>query len=145
MRINKKAVYFKSFSEHINVFAMNLLDKSGKVKSWHVFKTEYNVNHTFCFQWLQLTDAIPKAWENVQNNTNNNGSLKIKDRYILKRTGTFSINKLTTRELYSTLVSNIEVNLHLKYIFENVPKKTYQIGQNISANTQSYIFAMLLM
>ena len=57
---------------------MDLLNNSGK------FKTEYNLNHKFYFQWLQITDAIPKAWKNiVQNNINNNGSLTIKDRHIM--------------------------------------------------------------
>ena len=57
---------------------MDLLNNSGK------FKTEYNLNHKFYFQWLQITDAIPKSWKNiVQNNINNNGSLTIKDRHIM--------------------------------------------------------------
>ena len=48
------------------------------------------------FQWLQLTDAIPKAWKDiVQNNINNNGSLIIKDHDIILRTIMVSINKLT--------------------------------------------------
>ena len=69
MRINKKAEYFKRFPEHNVNFVMDVLDSSGKlmhlVCSWHVFKTEYNLNHKFYFCWLQLTDAIPKAWETL--------------------------------------------------------------------------------
>ena len=43
---------------------------------------EYSFNHTFYFQWLQLTDDIPKAWKNiVQNNIKNNGSLTIRDHH----------------------------------------------------------------
>ena len=103
---------------------MDLLDNSGKLKSWHVFKTEYNLNHKFYFQWLQLTDAIPKAWKNiVQNNINNNGSLTIKDHHVIRRTRIVSINKLTARELYSTLMSNIENKPTSQIYFENnVPK-----------------------
>ena len=87
---------------------MNLLDNSGNFKSWHVFKTESNLNHKFYFQLLQLTDAIPKARKYiVENNINNNGSLTIKDRHIIRSTRTVLINKLTVRELYSTLMSVI--------------------------------------
>ena len=58
MQINKKTVYFKRFSQHNNNnFEMDLLDNSGKFKSWHVFKMEYNLNHKFYFQCLQLTDV----------------------------------------------------------------------------------------
>ena len=61
--MDKKTVYFKRFSDHNINFVMNLLDNSGKFKSWPVFKMEYNLNNKFYFQWLQLTDAIPKAWK----------------------------------------------------------------------------------
>ena len=39
---------------------MDLLDKSGRLKSWYVFKMEFSLNYTFYFQWLQLVNAIPK-------------------------------------------------------------------------------------
>ena len=58
-----------------------------------IFKTEYNLNNKFYFQWLQLTNAIQKAWKNVaQNNINNNGSVTIEDHHIIRRTRMFSIN-----------------------------------------------------
>ena len=44
---------------------MNLFDENGKRKSWFAFKIEYNLNSTFYFQWLQLTDVIPEAWETM--------------------------------------------------------------------------------
>ena len=77
---------------------MDLLDKSGKFKNWHVFKTGYSLNPTFYFQWLQLTDAIAKAWKNIaRNNINKNGSVTIKDHHIVQRTRIVSVNKLTAR------------------------------------------------
>ena len=72
MQINKKTVCFKRFSQHNNNFEMDLLDNSGKFKSWHVFKMEYNLNHKFYFRCLQLTDVQNNI---VQNNINNKGSL----------------------------------------------------------------------
>ena len=66
---------------------MDLLDKSGRFKSWYVFKMEFSLNYTFYFQWLQLVNAIPKAWENIfQNNINKNCSFTIKDHCIIQRT-----------------------------------------------------------
>ena len=80
---------------------MNLLDKSGKFKSWLTFKTECILRSLFYFQWLQLTEAIPKAWKNIfQNNINNNGSLIIKDHDIIRRTLIVSINKLAWRDFH---------------------------------------------
>ena len=58
---------------------------------------------------------IPKAWENiVQDNINTIGSFTIKDHHNIQRKKIVSINQLTMRELYLTLMSNIEKNLDLK-------------------------------
>ena len=102
---------------------MDSFYNSGKFISWHVFKTECNLNHKLYFQWLQLTDAIPKAWRNiVQNNINNNSSLI--DHHIIRSTRIVPINKLTTRELYSTLMSNIENKSTSQIFFRKIfPKK----------------------
>ena len=75
--IKKKNVYFKRIVS-VN-FVMDLLDNFGKIKSWHVFKTEYNLNYKFYLLWLQLNDAIPKAWKNIiQNNINKMTPSKLK-------------------------------------------------------------------
>ena len=112
---------------------MDLLDNSGKLKSWHVFKTEYDLNQKFHFPWLQLTNAMPKAWKNtVQNNINNNSSLTIKDHQIIRRTRIVSINKLTARELYSTLISYIEKMLPNKPIKWD---EIYLLPRKVTYNT----------
>ena len=79
---------------------MDLLDKFGKFKSWRLFKTEYSLNHTFYFHWLQLTDTIPKAWKYIaRNDINNNDSLAIKDHHIIQKTRIVSINKLNCERI----------------------------------------------
>ena len=83
MQINKK-LHIERFYEHNINFVIDLLDKSGKFTSKTECKMEYNLNHTFYFQWLQIINDIPKAWKNiVQNTINNNGSLTIKDHQII--------------------------------------------------------------
>ena len=58
---------------------MDLLDNFGEIKSWYVLKTEYNLNYKFYLLWLQLNDAIPKAWKNIiQNNINKLTPSKLK-------------------------------------------------------------------
>ena len=69
-----------------------------------------------------------KYWKNIiQNNINNNGSLTIKDHHIIWRTRIVSVSKLNARDLYSTLMSNIEnkstSQIHFEKMFENKPIK----------------------
>ena len=47
--INKKTLNFKRLSDRNVNFVMDLLDNSGKIKSWNVLKMEYNLNHKFIF------------------------------------------------------------------------------------------------
>ena len=104
---------------------------------------EYNLNHKFCFQWLQLTDAIRKAWRNIaQNNINNNGSLTFKDNHIIQRTRIISTNQSTARELYSTLMSNMDnkpaFQIYFEKMFSNKPIKwdeTYLLPRKVPCNT----------
>ena len=56
----------------------------------------------------------------VQNNIDNNGSVTIKDDHIIRRTRILSINKLTVRKLYSTLISNIENKPTSQIYFEKM-------------------------
>ena len=67
----------------------------------------------------------------VQNNINNNGSVIIKDDHNIRRTRIFSINKLTVRKLYSTLISNIEnkptSQIYFKKMFPCKPIKWDEI------------------
>ena len=70
------------------MFSENLFDEHEKLKSWPVFKMVYNLNNTFYFQWSQLTDAIPKNWENiVQNNFKIIESLTVKYHHIIRKQG----------------------------------------------------------
>ena len=67
----------------------------------------------------------------VQNNINNNGSITIKDHHIMQRIRIVSRNKLTARELHSTLKSNIEnkptFQIYFKNMLPNKPIKRVEI------------------
>lgn len=62
-----------------------------KMESCYVFKMVYNLNNTFYFQGLQLTDAIPKVWKTlVQNNVNNIDCLTVSDNHIIRKNNYFN-------------------------------------------------------
>ena len=50
IQINDKTAYLKKFSLNSIIFAMDLLDKHGKLKNWSVVNMEYHLNNTFYFQ-----------------------------------------------------------------------------------------------
>ena len=35
----------------------------GKTKSWDYIKSEYNLESSLKYRWIQLTDALPKLWK----------------------------------------------------------------------------------
>ena len=98
---------------------------------------QYNLNNIFYFQWLQLTDAIPKTWKKiVQNNVNINKSLKVKEHDIIQKNRTISIYKLKAKELYSTLLWNVENKLPSPIHFNKIFPTKRKMGQIISTALQ---------
>ena len=73
------------------------------------------------YSMVSTNRCYTKSMEKIaQNNINNNGSVTIKDDHNIRRTRIFSINKLTVRKLYSTLISNIENKPTSQIYFEKM-------------------------
>ena len=54
-------LYISKCGLKITKFVVDLFGEHGKLKSWSVLNMEYNLNNTFYFWWLQLTDVIKFA------------------------------------------------------------------------------------
>ena len=62
IKINNTPVYIQEFSEKNINFLCQFFDSYGNLKSWDTFKSDFNLNKTLYFKWLQLSHAIPKSW-----------------------------------------------------------------------------------
>ena len=63
--IDNRPVYLQSRVDKNVNFLDNLLDGSGKFKSWNELKTEFNFLHNLYFSWMQMINSITLNWRNI--------------------------------------------------------------------------------
>ena len=75
-------------------------------KDWKDLKLEFNLTDDMYFQWLQLKHAIPLNWKSIiSSNLLDVNNLLIQDHHLIKGSRVLSLDKLTSKEKYSLLVS----------------------------------------
>ena len=76
------------------------------MKSWNDVKIEYNLTNETYFQWLQLKHAILHKWKTiVKQNPGNVSDLLIHDHHLIKGARILTLEKLSSKELYSILIT----------------------------------------
>ena len=109
IQVDYSSVYFLKFSEkNINYVSQHFSD-NGSIKKWHGFKREHNLHESFCFQWLQLIDSIRQRWKTIiKENHGNTANLIIQDHHLVKGSTVITLDKLTSTEIYSILISRAQ-------------------------------------
>lgn len=114
----------------------------GSVKPWNILKQEYDLQNDFFFQWVQIIDAIPKLWRNIIKQNKDNLDLVFLDHHLIRNSRILSLNKITSKELYSILISKINnkpsSNLYFEYLFKDNSiewKKIYMLPHITTNNT----------
>ena len=107
------------------------------------FKREYNLHESSYFQWLQLIGSIPERWkfiikENYENATN----FIIHDNHLIRGLREISLDKLTSTEIYSILISKIQnkppSNIYFENLFHDFNidwKAIYMLARPVPHNT----------
>ena len=71
IKIDKKAVYLPHFSRKNINFIGQFFDSNGKLKSWDDFRSEFELENSQKFRWLQIIHSIPKLIFSDHGNANN--------------------------------------------------------------------------
>ena len=80
-----------------------------------------NWHESFYFQWLQLIDSIPQRWKIIiKENYENAINLIIHDHHLVKGSRVISLDKLTSTEIYSILISRAQNKPFFNIYFENL-------------------------
>ena len=76
------------------------------MKSWNDIKIEYNLTNETYFQRLQLRHAIPHKWKTIiKQNPGNVSDLLIHDHHLIIGAQILTLEKLSSKELYSILLT----------------------------------------
>ena len=89
------------------------------MKTWSVFKSEFSLSKNSHYYWIQLDNAIPKAWkENLHKGDKNFHALTFS--HIIKKYQIYSLSKCNSKELYSLQVSLNETKTKSQIYFEKL-------------------------
>ena len=73
------------------------------------FKIEYNLHEGSYFKRLQLVNTIPGRWKFIiRQNYENATNLIIHDYHLIKGSRVVTLDKLTSTEIYSILISKVQ-------------------------------------
>ena len=73
------------------------------------------------FQWLQLIDSIPERWNFIiKENFENATDLIIHDQHLVQSSRGIILDKLTSTEIYSTLISKAQNKPSSNVYFKNL-------------------------
>ena len=101
-----------------NIKFLTQLFEEGNLEPWHDLRLEYNLTNETCFQWLQLKHAIPHKWKtNIKQNPGNISNLLIQDCHLTEGAPVLTLEKLSSKELYSLLM----IKRHRCISLVNVP------------------------
>ena len=125
-----------------------MFNENGNIKPWEDIKIEFHLKDTQKIYWLQIIDASPKSWKDaILKNKGNAKKLVIFDNHIVRKSQISSLNKLTSKELYLTLVNANTVKPTAQYYFENIFKssdfnwkKIYFLIRNTTLGTKARMF-----
>ena len=149
IKIDNKAVYLKFFSTKNINFITQLFNTDGSVKNWNILKTEFALQNKDQFCWLQLVNAIPEMWKKCIKQTSENTSLLVvKDHHLLRGSRIIILEKLSSKELYSLLISAIDhqptPQKYFDDMFPNIElpwKEIYLSVHKATANSHLHCFS----
>ena len=120
-----------------NIDFLSQLFEGGSLKSWNDLKIEYNLTNETYFQWLQLKHAIPQNWKTIiKQNPGHVSDLLIHDHHLFKGARIWTLEKLSSKELYSILITKL--NVHFEKIFPSIKldwRKIYILTRITTVNT----------
>ena len=102
-----------------NIDFSSQLFEGRSLKSWNNLKIEYNLTNETYFQWLQLQHAIPHKWKTIiKQNLGIVTDLLIHDHHLIKGVQILTLEKLSSKELYSILITKFTNKPSLNVYFE---------------------------
>ena len=84
-----------------------------------MFKSEFRLSNNSHLCWIQLNNAIPKAWKvNLHKGDKNFHELTFSGHHIIKKYQIYSLSKCNSKELHSLQISLNETKTKSQKYFE---------------------------
>ena len=120
IQVNKNSIYLIRFSEKNINYVSQLFRPDGSIKTWHEPKTERELHENFYSQWLQPVSSISEGWKFIIKETHKDTTNLIYDHPVIKGSRVLTLDKLTSTEIYSILISEVQNKPSFNFYFENL-------------------------
>ena len=91
------------------------------MRNWNILKAEYALLNKDQSCWLQLINAIQEKWKKCIKQTSENTSLQVvKNHHLIRGSRVIILEKQSSKELYSLLISAIDHQPTLQKYFDNL-------------------------
>ena len=81
----------------------------------------FNLHENSYLKWLQLVDSIPERWKFIiRENCENASNLIIDDHHLIEGSRVITLDKLTSTEIYSILISKVRSKHSCNIYFKNL-------------------------
>ena len=91
-------------SDNIN-FINQLFTSEEELKDWNHIKREFQLTNNLYSKFTRISRAIPKKWKQILRENGAETCVKYQDQHLIKNNLLLSLEKLTSKELYSILIS----------------------------------------
>ena len=147
IKIEGTVIHFpKFFNKSINL--LQQLFENDRIISWINLKGRCELTNDMFFQWAQLKHAIPPRWKKIifdYNDINENDLCQ--NHHVVKRARILPLDKLSSKEIYSILISNNISkpisNIYFEKLFENTTldwNKVYLSPRLVNIDTTLHSF-----
>ena len=108
---------------------LNFFDQMAPLKKGMNLRLNTKHENSY-FQWLQLISAIPERWKFIIKETHESTTnLIIHDCHVIKGSRILTLNKLSSTEIYSILISKFQNKPSSNFYFENLFMTMISTGQ----------------
>ena len=106
LKIDNKSIFISDFASKSINFVGYIFHENGQTKSRDYIKSNYNLESTLKYCWVQLTDALPELWKDrLLKCIGIPMNLYICDHYLIKKNILYCLSKLGSREIYQIQIS----------------------------------------
>ena len=145
--VDNNSVHFKEFSSH-NINFINQLE----FKDWNHIRREFQLTNDLYYKFTQISHTIPKKWKQILRKNGAETCVIHLDHHLIKNNLLLSLENLTSKELYSILISKkTSMPTSQQYFNSLLPdsrldwKLLYLLLRSRSTNCRAFQYKILTM
>ena len=130
--IDNNSVHYKEFSSHNINFINQLFTCQGELKDWNHIKREFQLTKNLYYKFKQISYPGPKKWKQIPRENRAETCAIHLDHHLIKNNLLLILEKLTSKELCSILISEKQHTRFTEVFQFFIPRFKFRLEINIT-------------